>query len=380
MSTKQHNSRDSFIQKILDFLINILMTVFNFLLPSKLAVERIHLNFANLRHSLKFVHLSDFHYDQSPPWPQRILPKLLQDVIDVIKKFNPDFIVITGDFVQSRSFVIEEFATKWLRPLTNQFKVYAVLGNHDYKEGKKGMTHIIRALRNVGVNVLLNEKIQLSLSNNNQTSVELIGLGDWYSQTNLFIAQAFQGVTQLGAITEDDFKTCYREHPYILRGPSDNKKTLDIEFDSNSNRQNSNQLHSSEKEKSLQRRERPFRLVLSHNPDSCDVIKYFDVDMVVSGHTHGGQVCLPFSRKPLIPYIKAFYHHLPAFLKKLIPREISQHFNVVYHWEWVSGLHCIPRVDGGYMYLYTNRGLATHPPCRLFCSPEVTLFELEPQK
>jgi predicted MPP superfamily phosphohydrolase len=32
---------------------------------------------------------------------------------------------------------------------------------------------------------------------------------------------------------------------------------------------------------------RPFRLVLSHNPDSCDVIKYFDVDMVVSGHTHG---------------------------------------------------------------------------------------------
>jgi predicted MPP superfamily phosphohydrolase len=44
----------------------------------------------------------------------------------------------------------------------------------------------------------------------------------------------------------------------------------------------------------------------------------------------------------------------------------------------VSGLHRIRRVDGGEILLYTNRGLATHPPFRLFCPPEVTLFELEP--
>jgi predicted MPP superfamily phosphohydrolase len=41
------------------------------------------------------------------------------------------------------------------------------------------------------------------------------------------------------------------------------------------------------KENCYEDQNRPFRLVLSHNPDSCDAIKYFDVDMVVSGHTHG---------------------------------------------------------------------------------------------
>lgn len=36
------------------------------------------------------------------------------------------------------------------------------------------------------------------------------------------------------------------------------------------------------------------------------------------------------------------------------------------------------RVRDDVNYLYTNRGLATHPPLRFNCSPELTIIELVP--
>jgi predicted MPP superfamily phosphohydrolase len=56
---------------------------------------------------------------------------------------------------------------------------------------------------------------------------------------------------------------------------------------------------------------------------------------------------------------------------------LGYHFvlGVVTKWEWGKGLVTFERDSSNPFYLYTNRGVATHPPLRLFCDPEITLFE-----
>ena len=88
-------------------------------------------------------------------------------------------------------------------------------------------------------------------------------------------------------------------------------------------------------------------VLLVHEPDYADHVKRYPVDLQLSGHSHGGQVRLPF-RRP-------FY--LPALARK-----------------YYLGLYKI-----GDLTLYTNPGLGTiGVPVRLNCPPEVTLFTLCP--
>lgn len=88
-------------------------------------------------------------------------------------------------------------------------------------------------------------------------------------------------------------------------------------------------------------------ILLSHVPDFADrsaATGRFDLQM--SGHSHGGQVVLPFVGPPVLP-----------------------------KWgqKYVSGLY---RVEG--MFQYTNRGVGmTFPAVRFNCRPEITVFTLE---
>jgi predicted MPP superfamily phosphohydrolase len=40
-------------------------------------------------------------------------------------------------------------------------------------------------------------------------------------------------------------------------------------------------------------RDRPFRILLAHSPDQFGWARRWDFDLVLAGHTHGGQFCLP---------------------------------------------------------------------------------------
>lgn len=82
-------------------------------------------------------------------------------------------------------------------------------------------------------------------------------------------------------------------------------------------------------------------VLLAHEPDYADYVARYPVDLQLSGHSHGGQVRLPWLR-PLF---------LPPLAKK-------------YYW----GLHRIAELT-----LYTNAGLGTiRIPVRLNCPPEIT--------
>jgi uncharacterized protein len=86
-------------------------------------------------------------------------------------------------------------------------------------------------------------------------------------------------------------------------------------------------------------------ILLAHEPDFADHVARHPVDLQLSGHSHGGQVRIPFVR-PL---------WLPPLAKKYI---------------W--GLYKI-----GGLTLYTNPGLGTvGVPVRMNCPPEITLLTL----
>jgi uncharacterized protein len=113
------------------------------------------------------------------------------------------------------------------------------------------------------------------------------------------------------------------------------------------------------------------RLVLSHNPDSAEILQRWRVDLQLSGHTHGGQVVIPgFGPAPSWP--GRIRNHLPELLHHCIPMLSKKRKRIIRHWEWAEGLHKV-----GNNLLYVNRGLGTYFPGRLFCPPEVTVITLE---
>jgi len=92
---------------------------------------------------------------------------------------------------------------------------------------------------------------------------------------------------------------------------------------------------------------RNFNVLLAHEPDIADDVEPFLVDVQLSGHSHGGQIQLPFIG-PLIT---------PPLAKK-----------------YVDGLYHIGRSR---MTLYVNRGIGTtREPYRFLCSPELTVITL----
>ncbi len=86
-------------------------------------------------------------------------------------------------------------------------------------------------------------------------------------------------------------------------------------------------------------------ILLAHEPDWADYVARHSVDLQLSGHSHGGQVRLPYIGAPLLPELGRKY---PWGLRRI-----------------------------GALTLYTNVGIGTvRLPVRLGCPPEITLITL----
>lgn len=88
-------------------------------------------------------------------------------------------------------------------------------------------------------------------------------------------------------------------------------------------------------------------ILLSHNPDMVDETRHEPrVKLMLSGHTHGGQINFPLLGAPIIPSSTGG--------------------------KYVQGLYELPHTK-----LFVSRGLGTvTPPIRFNCRPEINLIEL----
>lgn len=112
------------------------------------------------------------------------------------------------------------------------------------------------------------------------------------------------------------------------------------------------------------------RIVLAHNPDTLDSIRPHRADLVLSGHTHGGQVQIP-GLGALPSLVGVWARDIPHWARAHIPFLRKDCDRVVKHWEWVSGLHTVDQYQ-----LYVNRGLGSYFPGRFRCPPELTVITL----
>ena len=159
-------------------------------------------------------------------------------LITMLSLTCPDIIVITGDLVDSRNTDIE-IALEFARQAIKISPVYYITGNHEariseYEELKMG-------LEEAGVIVLENEKVTMEREGE---SLTMIGLDDPSFREDYLFGDAVS-VTQ-SALTE-------------LHNESDG-----------------------------------YTILLAHRPELFETYSDAGVDLVFSGHAHGGQFRLPF--------------------------------------------------------------------------------------
>jgi uncharacterized protein len=192
---------------------------------------------------LRIAVLTDLHAME--PWmPARRIERIVSAANDL----RPDLIVLLGDYVagmrryRTGTVSIADW-TAALRPLRAPHGVHAVLGNHDWWVDARG----VRAgLEQAGIRVLENEAFKLEAHGHR---FWLAGLGDQLAKP---VRGGFLGVDDLdGTVAQ----TMGDDDPVIL---------------------------------------------LAHEPDIFVNVPP-RVTLTLSGHTHGGQVLLPFIGRPVVP-------------------------------------------------------------------------------
>lgn len=178
----------------------------------------------------RIAHLSDLHNTE--------FGKDNEKLLGLLREAEPDIIAITGDIVDSRrtDFAV---ALAFLEEAVKIAPCYYVTGNHEgrlsnYRELKNGMEAL-------GVAVLENKSAMLTAGRDTLT---LMGIDD-------------PNLANDGLYGEKEVVTAAR-----IQG--------------------------------LQTEETGFSILLSHRPDLFDVYVRSGVDVVLSGHVHGGQFRLPF--------------------------------------------------------------------------------------
>lgn len=233
----------------------------------------------------RIAQLSDIHIDEFTE------PLFVEHAVNVVNDLNTDFVFLTGDYVTDgigpRNFAV---GAAWqcaniLRKLKCQQR-YACIGNHDAAVGTK---EVRTALEDNGTRVLVNDCTPLERDG---SRIWLSGLDDPSTRSeklNLAVPAGIRGIAQ---------------EPVIL---------------------------------------------LCHQPDYADKVVQQHVSqsvaLMLSGHSHGGQVRVPLIGPLVLP---------PGGLK------------------YVEGWFRF-----GNMQLYVNRGLGTIGlPFRFDCPPEISVFTL----
>lgn len=173
----------------------------------------------------------------------------LKSVVDRVNALSPDLVAITGDLVDGSVAQLAE-QVRPLADLKSRYGTFFTTGNHEYYSGADQW---IVFLKSIGIKVLRNEHITLM---HRQTPIDIIGVDDWR-------AGVFGG-----------------GHGHDLPKAVGNREPDQI------------------------------GILLAHQPKSIFEAAEHHIDLVLSGHTHGGQIW-PFRFMVMLvqPYLEGLYQH-----------------------------------------------------------------------
>ena len=234
------------------------------------------------RRALKVLHLSDLH--ASPA----VSLAFIAQAVELGLSLKPDLICLTGDYITHRYEDWEGYA-RVLGRLASAAPVFASAGNHDggrwalKNKGYTTLAQVAELMARARVDWLHNRAAGVRVGG---WTVNVAGLGDLYAG-ELSPGLAFRGWAP---------------------APED------------------------------------LTLVLSHNPDTKPFLKAYPWDVMLCGHTHGGQLALPLVGAPFAP---------------------------VRDRRFIKGLHRWEE-----RWIYVTKGVGNLYGMRLNCRPEVTLLSI----
>jgi predicted MPP superfamily phosphohydrolase len=247
---------------------------------------------------IRLLQLSDFHASEDVS---------LDFIHAAIRKgvgLKPDLICLTGDFITWRYDAFKRYA-EILKPLADTAPTYATLGNHDGGRwvgtaGYSDTNRVRQLVSDAGIQLLHNRSVDVEIRSR---PLRLAGVGDLWAG-------------EIDATTA--FATPAQPPP-----PGDTKALLSSSDPTAG---------------------RPATILLSHNPDSKELLQPFPWELMLCGHTHGGQCDLVFFGTPFAP---------------------------VQDKRFVRGLH---KWSGRWIHI--TRGVGNLHGMRFNCRPEISLLTL----
>lgn len=203
--------------------------------------------------------LNDFKIIQVSDFHNTKSKKLTNNLIDEIKKQKPNIIVITGDLIDSRKTDIE-VAINFIKKIKDISPVYFISGNHEarIRTYEKLKTEMI----DNGVIVLENKTEIIELEN---SKLNLLGIDDPSMAHEYLISDEEIIRTELNGLSYDKSE---------------------------------------------------FTILLSHRPEVFNIYVENKIDLVLSGHAHGGQIRIPFVGGVIAPNQGLFPKYTSGIFKE----------------------------------------------------------------
>ena len=197
-------------------------------------------------HGLKIVHISDIHYAST------VFEKELDNLVNEVNSLKPDIIVFTGDLFDSEETYNKDILISYLSKLETKLGKYAVSGNHD-----KPIEEYYDVIEKSGF-INLDDTYELIYNNSNEPII-ISGISTNYEDSSNINSKTEEFDKYISDLKEDDIKPIYS-------------------------------------------------ILLIHEPDFIDNISLNNYDLVLSGHSHLGQVRLPLIGKIHTPYGSKKYY------------------------------------------------------------------------
>ncbi|MBN2880231.1 MAG: metallophosphoesterase [Clostridia bacterium] len=203
---------------------------------------------------LKIVLLSDLH--------GRIIGEKQQELADRIMEQSPDLVVFAGDMIDAYDEDAEP-ASALAAKLAGKVNAIAVRGNHFYKADEKTKAEMEEAFDQYKVISLKNKKTILSYKDQ---SILIDGYDD----------------------------------PIAKEGQTEDSKKKQLE-------KNRKVMAQSIKETTAEEKGSfDYKIAVCHRPTEADLFQNAGYNLLLSGHTHGGQFALPFGIEPLGDEVSLF--------------------------------------------------------------------------